>query len=178
METESHPEVKPSGNHFKSATLFLSIGAGLAVMILLISWISYGRVYFFDGYTITAVGWIASFASTLYGATRAGLCLLQEYNKQFFLRAISLFATVVGVLVCSFIINGSKANSSYGLSPGYVQSAFEPCHSTYYHQQALNSYDLNNDNSISAAEMDLFLKAHPQAVNDQDFVDWIRRNTN
>ena len=50
--------------------VLLSIGVGLALLIFLISWSVYGRMYFFDGYAITGIGWSLSF-----GLSAAGILL-------------------------------------------------------------------------------------------------------
>lgn len=52
----------------KAGIISLLAGVGLAMLICLISFSSYGRVFFFDGYTITAIAWIVSIMLVLIGS--------------------------------------------------------------------------------------------------------------
>jgi hypothetical protein len=160
--------------------ILLSAGVGLALLIFLISWIGYGRIYFFNGYRITSIGWIVSFLFTVLGFVLLLLDLKKRDNKKGIksqiIAAVSLITVIPIVLISSAVINGAKqttSSKSYYNSPSYIQNAFESCHSTAEHKQALYSYDLNNDNTISGYEMELFFKAHPRAANDKLFMKWL-----
>lgn len=76
------------------------------------------------------------------------------------------------VCLCSCGSSSRSSSSNYDYSPEYYQNAFESCHSTQEHKQAIYSYDLNNDNYLSEYELELFAKAHPRFVNDKPFVAW------
>ena len=106
-----------------------------------------------------------------------------------------LSATTVMVVICCllglvFVVSGvSKLSGAYNSNkyeysdhsysdPGYIRDTYESCCSTSKHKQAIYSYDVNNDNSISAQEMELFLSAHPNAVNDKPFMAWLEAKTN
>lgn len=164
----------------KLPIILLSIGAGLSLLIFLISWMGYGKVYFFNGYTITMIGWIVSFVLIALGIIFAITGLVKSNKKTNIKRQIiavvSLVAVLPMVLVCSAIINGEKESSgysSYMSSPESIQNAFESCHSTAEHKQAIYSYDIDNDNYLSEYELELFFDAHPRLVNDKPFMNWL-----
>ena len=75
--------------------------------------------------------------------------------------------------LCSCGNSSSSSGNGFDNSPEYYQNAFESCHSTYEHKQALYSYDINNDNHLSDYELELFANAHPRFVNDKQFVAWV-----
>ena len=77
------------------------------------------------------------------------------------------------VCLCSCSNSSNSSGNDFNDSPEYYQNAFESCHSTYEHKQALYSYDINNDNHLSDYELELFAKAHPRFVNDKQFVAWV-----
>jgi len=52
----------------KAGIISVLAGFGLAMLICLISFIGYGELYFFDGYAITAFGWILSILLVLIGS--------------------------------------------------------------------------------------------------------------
>lgn len=87
--------------------------------------------------------------------------------------ALSLIIAGITKISDSYESNKNDYPDSYYDDPGYIRDTYESCCSTAKHKQAIYSYDLNNDNSISAYEMDLFLKAHPNAVNDKQFMAWL-----
>ena len=62
QRVETELTVPSQKKNSKLPIILLSIGAGLSLLIFLISWIAYGKVYFFNGYAITMIGWIVSFA--------------------------------------------------------------------------------------------------------------------
>lgn len=164
----------------KLPIILLSIGAGLSLLIFLISWIGYGKVYFFNGYAITTIGWIVSFVLIALGIIFAIIGLVRSNKKTNIKRQIiavvSLIAVLPIVLICSAVINGeekSSSSSSYLSSPEYIQNTFESCHSTEEHIQAIYSYDLDNDNYLSDYELELFFDAHPRLVNDKQFIQWV-----
>lgn len=163
----------------KLPIILLSIGAGLSLLIFLISWIGYGKVYFFNGYAITTIGWIVSFVLIALGIIFAitGLVKSKKTNiKRQIIAVVSLVAVLPIVLICSAVINGeekSSSSSSYLNSPEYIQNTFESCHSTEEHIQAIYSYDLDNDNYLSDYELELFFDAHPRLVNDKRFIEWV-----
>lgn len=80
--------------------VLLSIGVGLALLIFLISWSVYGRVYFFDGYAITGILLAVIFLAKggPYGNLRRQLALLG-----------ALVAILAVVLLCSAFLNGAGA---------------------------------------------------------------------
>lgn len=55
----------------KNGLILLLIGLGIAALVCYISITQYGKVYFFDGYEITKIAWIASF-----GCIGSGLIML------------------------------------------------------------------------------------------------------
>ena len=81
------------------------------------------------------------------------------------------------ILVISELINTANKTASsdyyYSSTAEDYQYAFESCHSTYEHKQALFSYDINNDNYLSSYEAELFLNAHPRVTNDKQFMNWV-----
>lgn len=168
----------------KSPIVLLAMGAGLSLLIFLISWIAYGRVYFFNGYPITMIGWIISFALTVGGIVLSVLSFVKGGRKSGIKRQLiatfSLVSIVPIILVCSAVINREQKSSRttyYSPSSHDIQNAFESCHSTAEHKQALYSYDLNNDGYPSQSELELFAKAHPRFVNDKAFVAWAESMT-
>lgn len=52
----------------KKGIFLLLAGLGLAILICLISFIGYGKLYFFDGYAFTAFSWILSILLVLIGS--------------------------------------------------------------------------------------------------------------
>lgn len=148
--------------------ILLSAGVGLALLTFF-SW---------NGF-----GWIVSFLFTVLGFKLFLLDLKKRDNKKGIksqiIAAVSSITVIPIVLISSAVINGAKQSTSsksyytYYNSPSYIQNAFESCHSTAEHTQALYSYDLNNDNTISGYEMELFFKAHPRAANDKLFMKWL-----
>ena len=164
----------------KLPIILLSIGVGLSLLIFLISWIGYGKVYFFNGYAITTIGWIASFVLIALGIIFVITGLVKGDKKinikRQIIAVVSLVAVLPIVLICSAVINGeekSSSSSSYLSSPEYIQNTFESCHSTAEHKQAIYSYDLNNDNYLSDYELELFFDAHPRLVQDKQFIQWV-----
>lgn len=163
------------------STIFLAIGSGLALLITIISVSIYETIYFFDGYLITAIGWIVAIVSVVVGVALFTINLFR-YGPRDYIRThkIRLILTAVLVLVIPVILiiatvmDHTENNRSYHYydDPQYYQNTFESCHSTYEHMQAIYSYDINNDNSLSAYEVELFLKAHPRVTQDKQFMDW------
>ncbi len=167
--------------HLRLSMLFLGIGTGLALLIFLISWAEYGIIFFFNGYLITKIGWILSFISlgigTLMFVSKAirNKGVLSN-NKHIIVLPCVLIATSIAIIVSAIIINeaGQKTQPNYNdYDSDYIQNAFESCHSTAEHIQAIYSYDINNDNYLSEYELELFAKAHPRFVQDKVFMQWV-----
>lgn len=166
-----------------TSLILLGIGVGIAILVCAISLIGYGRIYFFDGYDITSYAWIAAIGCTLGGLIifikniiTFGVSTLLENEKKRFIVAVLLICVIPAIFILSAIGKTSRSSGSdynYLNDPNYYQNAFESCHSTYEHKQAIYSYDLNDDNSISKYEIELFLKAHPRVTNDKQFMDWM-----
>ena len=184
QRVETELTVPSQKKNSKLPIILLSIGAGLSLLIFLISWIAYGKVYFFNGYAITMIGWIVSFALTGAGIVLSVLNFIKGGRKTRMKRQlisiVSLVAVIPVILICSSVINGgSKSSSStyYSPSSNDIQNAYESCHSTAEHKQAIFSYDINNDNYLSSYELELFAKAHPRFVNDKEFMAWMESMT-
>ena len=178
-KTENEMTALSQNKVSKLPIILLSIGAGLSLLIFLISWIGYGKVYFFNGYAITTIGWIISFVLIALGIIFSIIGLVKSNKKinikRQIIAVVSLIAVLPIVLICSAVINGeekSSSSSSYLSSPEYIQNTFESCHSTEEHIQAIYSYDLDNDNYLSDYELELFFDAHPRLVNDKQFIEW------
>jgi len=164
----------------------LGIGVTIAILICVISVGTYGKVYFFDGYAITKFAWIAAIGCAVCGLIAfikdiltCGISTLFEDDKNRLLAAVSLICVIPAIFIfSSFGKASSSAGNSYDYgyydTPDYYQNTYESCHSTYEHKQAIYSYDLDNDNSISKYEMELFLKAHPKVTNDKQFMEWMK----
>lgn len=168
----------------KGPLILLGIGVGLALLVCVISVSLYGEIYFFNGYNITKIAWIV-----ILGCIITGLIGFFTTGENICNRSVIRYITVslcafisFGVLsiVVGNLLNDSPKNNSYsGYSqdPDYVRNTYESCCTTAKHKQVLYSYDINNDNSISGYEMELFLNAHPRAVNDKAFVNWMKSKT-
>ena len=65
--------MKPLNTIQKTGLGILLSGVGLAILISFVSTAMFGRVYFFDGYTITAILWSLAFMMILVGVI-VGLC--------------------------------------------------------------------------------------------------------
>lgn len=130
------------------------------------------------------IGWIVSFALIGVGIVLSILSLKKDERRTGMKRQIIAIASLVSVLpvvlVCSAVINGEKKSSSsspYYNSPSAIRDAFESCHSTAEHMQAIYSYDIDNDNYLSQYELELFFDAHPRLVNDKKFIEWMETMT-
>ena len=157
--------------------VLLSIGVGLTLLIFLISWSVYGRVYFFDGYAITGIGWSLSFGLSAAGILLAVIFLAKGGPYGNLRRQLALLGALVAilavVLLCSAFLNGAGSGSSSDVSSSdFAQNPYESCHSTQEHIQAIYSYDLNHDNYLSESELELFAEAHPRFINDEPFLAW------
>lgn len=164
--------------------ILLAIGSGLALLITIISVAIYQEIYFFDGYLITAIGWIVAIASVVIGAVLFVINLFiygpggyVRTHKKHLVLAVVLVLVIPAILIVSAIMDSGTDHGSYNYynDPQYYQNTFESCHSTYEHIQAIYSYDLNNDNELSSYEMELFIKAHPRVTQDKQFMDWAER---
>ena len=93
--------------------VLLSIGVGLALLIFLISWSVYGRVYFFDGYAITGIGWSLSLGLSAAGILLAVIFLAKGGPYGNLRRQLALLGALVAilavVLLCSAFLNGAGA---------------------------------------------------------------------
>lgn len=166
-----------------ASIIFLAIGVSIAILICVISIALYGKVYFFDGYEITGIAWVLAIVSVLIGTcafikevASSGFSTFFDQAKSRFFTALVLMAVIPMIFVFSSLSKPNTSSSGYNdyyNDPQYYQDTFESCHSTYEHKQAIYSYDINNDNSISEYEMELFLKAHPKVTNDKQFMDWL-----
>ncbi len=147
------------------AILLLGLGAAIALFIFLFSWLMYGKIYFFDGFIITILGWVVSFAATGIGMLVAVVSFVvngKNGDKGLLIVTAVLMVVVPVVLLCSGIINGIKESEDSDDDYTYTDYAdiIESCHSTSEHIQAIYSYDLNNDNYLSEYELSLFAEAH------------------
>ena len=84
-----------------------------------------------------------------------------------------LFVLSISIGLCACGSSSMSSENDYDYDPEYYQDAYESCHSTYEHKQALYSYDIDNNNYLSEYELELFAKAHPRFVNDKQFVEWV-----
>jgi len=100
-QQQSYEPVQNKAKGFKLTTIIsiilLSIGFAGALFISLVSFALYGRVFFFDGYNITAIGWITCFA-----LVSSGTIILLIKSKCSKLPLILLSVGTVGALIMSF----------------------------------------------------------------------------
>lgn len=181
---DKHEPPRSSYQKSNTSIIFLAIGVSIAVLICIISIALYGKVYFFDGFQITAIAWVLAIVSVIIGAcafakevASYGFSDFFAQEKSRFFTALILIAAIPAIFLFSSLgkpSSSSNGNSGYYDNPQYYQDTFESCHSTYEHKQAIYSYDLDNDNTISEYEMELFLKAHPKATNDKQFMAWLK----
>ena len=152
-------------------------GALTALLLITLSWLLYGRIYFFKGsYLITKIFWIAAIllvgTGFLIFVTSRKNCETQNSFRQWITAAVSLFIVLaVPFYNLFFSSSGTKTTATY--SSEYIQNTFESCHTTAEHIQAIYSYDLNGDHYLSEYELELFFDAHPRVVNDKQFLEWV-----
>ena len=181
--SKEYEQSRSSSETSHTSIIFLAIGAAIAILICVISIALYGKVYFFDGFQITGIAWVLAIVSVLIGTCAfvkevavSGFSAFFDQAKSRFFTALVLIAVIPAIFIFSSLSKpntSSSGNNDYYNDPQYYQDTFESCHSTYEHKQAIYSYDINNDNSISEYEMELFLKAHPKVGNDKQFLDWL-----
>jgi len=176
LETVQPREDAPENKIFTRLSVILSIiGVGLSLLIFIISWACYDKVYFFNGYGITKVGWIVSFAALAAGIVLfiIGIAKRRHHAKNLKRRIIVIGALVLffaAIMIASAIINKAYEDR-YSYTPTYTPS-FGSCHTTQEHIIAIHYYDFDGDNSISGFEMEAFIDDHPGIGYDQGFIDY------
>ena len=91
----------------KGPLILLGIGAGIALLVCMISLSLYGRIYFFDGYDITKFAWAAAIGCSVIGVVGLFSNILSDSKNW----AIAIVVILVIALVasCSDNIGGSSS---------------------------------------------------------------------
>jgi len=96
--------------------IFLAISAGGAVFIFLLSWLLYGRIYFFQGsYAITKIGWIIVYSLGTSGMTLFLIGLKDRKRignfKHKLIAIIILLALIPTILTSAILVNYCDDNA-------------------------------------------------------------------